>query len=159
MIEFIFEHLPFIIIVIGGLISFLGRKGEDYDTPTEPVKAFRTEHSGNETAGHQNGKDPAVKHIYPEKAKAIKPAVDVMKERSERELAERQEKLSQMKEELETRLSNIKNLNQLSGQKNETHSLEVPAVKHENVVEGIIWSETLGPPRAKNPYRPPNMKK
>lgn len=164
MIEFIFNNIPLVIIIIGGILSLLGRKENNKDTSTKPInplppvkkdirKAEKTTEKKEKPFDvlkremEEKLRQEVQKHLptVTQQAKKIRPVTEEKKT----EVAQTAQTTKQLQQEytnLKTELS----------RKQAMASQPLPNRSAHKVVEGIIWSEILGPPRAKKPFRPNN---
>lgn len=174
-----------IVLLIGAVTSFFGKPKaqQGKGTSTEPVKTFppsdyeRPVHHKKETneRPHINPFEQ-LKREFEEKVKESSRKLEDMLEPKKKEktlkpmdlneayLAKLDEMDNEYDESHTGRKEQLeKEMEQLSKslQKNHSNSkqIAVSSVNHSTVVEGIIWSEILGPPRAKRPYRPNTFQK
>lgn len=120
---------------------------EDTFNPTK-----KEEHRPNRTpepAKTMTSNDTVQAFSEEENIEDVKEQVDDQLARAERIL---QKKLQASQNQLEQDLERFEKISSQS--KAENSVIKVPKVNRKNVTQGIIWSEILGPPRAKKTYRP-----
>jgi len=164
MIEFILSNIPLVIIIVGGILSLLGRKENNKDTSTKPINPLppvkKEIRQAEKTTEHKETAFDVLKREMEEKlrkevqkhlptvtqqAKKLRPVIEEKKT----EIVQTSQTTKQLQQEysqLKTELS----------RKRAITSRSLPNQSAQKVVEGIIWSEILGPPRAKKPFRPNN---
>lgn len=161
--EFLFEN-PIIILIILGILSSLfqkmGKGSKDRQEKSKPFtetttipdifrdieEAFEDMQKGFEKETREK-KDPVEKHgpPLPQMAKEA----ELEEKEQENEYLRALNKLERRKDKREEKEKAVKN---------ETEQNAPPSLNVEDtVLNGIIWSEILGPPRSKNPRFP--MKK
>lgn len=152
--EILFEN-PLILIVLIGIISSLFKKAKG-ERPESPIPRPRQRPHHRQSA-------------EPERAAMETSVEEALKEERQRQ-AERESRIEQ--ENRKRKQQAEESMRALQNQRREAHSfretasrpVELPAEgKKEHggrftpekqvLIDGIIWSEILGPPRAKNPHR------
>ncbi|WP_017755830.1 hypothetical protein [Calidifontibacillus oryziterrae] len=162
LFEFIFGNLAFIIIVIGGIISFLKRANQSTEQPTKPKKEFHPnldwptiefELPKVESEQQTNRKQELTTNF--EITEPIE--VDVQTNPYYEQLRKMDERKKEQKEP--TSLNRPK----IQEKKIKAHSvnLEINAhsVTKKKVIDGLIWGEILGPPRARKKHTYSYMKR
>lgn len=162
MIEFILNNIPLVIIIIGGIFSLLGRNENKKDTSTKPINPLppvkKDIRQAENTTGHKEKpfdvlkremekklRQEVQKHLptVTQQAEKIRPVVEEKKT----EVAQTAQTTKQLQQEYTKLKTELLKKQQMTSQ-------SLPTTH--KVVEGIIWSEILGPPRAKKPFRPNN---
>lgn len=183
MLDFILENFPLIIVILGGLLSLFGgdKKKTENQSPrprsstkelekTPPFGSDGDPFSGNrnpfedlrrelEDAFGPSRRQEQLPESQEKKHETVQPitkeeSVDVVEQVDEQlAQAERilQKKLQARQNQLEQDLERFDRITQQF--RSEDKVIKVPKVTRKNVTQGIIWSEVLGPPRAKKPYR------
>jgi len=155
--EFIFNNLVFLIVVIGGIVSFLKRANQNQDqkqpTRDKRVKPFipQLEDLFGESNKPQVERKAKKTHVFtaPEQIPQVEQKVD-----SETVSTER------MGNPYYEKLREIENANyHVHVDSGEIHSgtgayttINRQAMNKKKVIDGIIWGEILGPPRAKKKH-------
>lgn len=163
MIDFLLNNIPLLIFIIGGILSLLGKKEEKRKTPkTEPVKTFSPKQiKQDENQGKIQQNEKPLEKYRREMEEKIKREVQkfVPPTNNESSSIQTVEVKEEVTEPVQSSVTNLQlqrellNLEQqLEGMKEV--KVSVPKITSEKLVEGIIWSEILGPPRAKKPYHP-----
>jgi hypothetical protein len=148
LIDLIFANLPFVVIIIGGLFSFLKRMGDQQrqqpstSSPPDPMR--REEESTyidleekNKIEEKQKRERVLLNGAYDQKK--------FVQDRSKNELIKSAEIDSGDKVRIE-RKSKRK-----QSRKVNSYKINQKRVK-KKVVEGVIWGEITGPPRSRNPH-------
>ncbi|PLR78117.1 hypothetical protein CU633_07605 [Bacillus sp. V3-13] len=140
--EFIFENPIFIVIVLG-IISSLFNRLKD---------------SGKDQKQKRPARPQAPKQSAPAPAPA--PVVVHRETRDDKEMAaERLEnKYAELKKQAETKLQSLKEKQQASAERifpeKEEKGVKALDIDRQNLLNGVILAEVLGPPRAKRPHHP-----
>jgi flagellar biosynthesis GTPase FlhF len=159
-LEFLLEN-PFILIaVIAFISSFFKKKKEE-----KPVKqAPRSAQQENRTQAERTSADPALAEVLEEEKRKLT-------EKSRRI----EEEYRQRKQQAEQRMKALQNQQRAAERKASAISKTASNTKKgypaeasgagkfeprkQSLVDGIIWSEILGPPRSKNPHSSLNRKR
>lgn len=129
IIELILNNIVFVIIAIGGILSFFKRMGnEDQNQNQRQNERPRRQASGPDSRPPQQKKE-ASDEIQSENVSAYQEALERI---SERENAQNEIKVQKPKR---------------SSDKKKGIS-----INKRNVRNGIVWAEILGPPRSKKPH-------
>ncbi|WP_077214019.1 hypothetical protein [Bacillus dakarensis] len=148
--ELLFEN-PLIPIIVIWVISSLFNKGKSKKkTKTDTAKPFV-----------ENIPFPSFEDLKkePEVIADAEPAISNIEEiysekkkRAEAQLAELKDKQRRASEKAE-RAASVSRLNQQRKKPEASYSEKAFLIEKEKVAEAIVWSEILGPPRAKKPHR------
>ncbi|TKD70172.1 hypothetical protein [Pseudalkalibacillus hwajinpoensis] len=130
IIELILNNIVFVIIAIGGILSFFKRMGnEDQNQNQQQNERPRRQAAGPGASRPPQQREEASDEIQSENVSAYKEALERI---SERENAQYDIKVQKPKR---------------SSAKQKGIS-----VSKRNVQNGIIWAEILGPPRSRRPH-------
>lgn len=157
--EFLLEN-PFILIaVIAFISSFFKKKKEE-----KPVKqAPRSVQQENRTQAERTSADNTLAEVLEEEKKKLTEKSRRIEEdyRQRKQQAEQSIKALQSQERAAERRASA-----ISGTAANTKAYPMEASgagkfepQKQSLVDGIIWSEILGPPRSKNPHRSLNRKR
>lgn len=154
LFELIFGNIAFVIVVIGGIISFLKRasQGEQQKKKTVNRKSFNPQLDWPKIEIEQQKVDAR----KPKQTRQNTPRMVQANESIEVEVQTNPfyEKLSSMEPSSQDMIGNN---NPFSVKKKSTVptaeiDLNIRNINQKKVIEGILWGEILGPPRAKNKY-------
>ncbi|WP_077618852.1 hypothetical protein [Bacillus sinesaloumensis] len=147
LIEFLMANVWLVIIVLGFIANTFRRFSSGESEPTTPVPMPK-QFNPFDQEPKPDKEEYQVETKYDAKDSEELSDTQVPNTFYERyqELQEKGIYSEPIKEEKEPALSVIK-------QSASTGSKEVKSFSKNKVVEGIIWSEILGPPRAKKPYQ------
>lgn len=168
MIDFLLNNIPLVIVILGGIFSLLGRQEDKKKkTVNKPVQTARPK--DDEEHDYQTSQTELPKNENPfellkrELEKQLKTEVEKHKpelNKSKEVIAQQETQNANIEEKQELIPSRhqlltreMKKLEQELANKKASSTKVLPKLTSEKVVEGIIWSEVLGPPRAKKPYR------
>ncbi|NCU18471.1 hypothetical protein [Pallidibacillus pasinlerensis] len=131
---------------------FSGNRNPFEDLKRELEDAFGPSRRQEQREDHfpesQEKKHETVQPITKEESVDVVEQVDEQLAQAERIL---QKKLQARQNQLEQDLVRFDRITQQLS--SEDKVIKVPKVTRKNVTQGIIWSEVLGPPRSKKPYR------
>jgi hypothetical protein len=145
-LQFLFEN-PFLIIVLIGFIFSLFRKKEPQKDQrnTKPIKN-RGSHT-DKPLGEIKEIFKDVMNTFPEPKQTLKPKVNKVERRKKREHQENiYEKQTPVEDKLEEPILLMKQKDESATQSSQHQQIEVD---EQRIVDAVIWSEILGPPRAK----------
>lgn len=152
--EFLLEN-PFILIAIIAFISsFFKKKKEE-----KPVKqAPRSVQKENRTQAERTAVDPALAEVLEEEKRKLEAKSRKIEEeyKQRKQQAEQSMKALQNQQraaERKARAISKTAVNTTAGYPAEASGAGKFEPRKQSLVDGIIWSEILGPPRAKNPHR------
>lgn len=158
--EFLLEN-PFILIaVIAFISSFFKKKKEE-----KPVKqAPRSVQQENRAQAERTSADPALAEVLKEEKRKLTEKSRRIEEdyRQRKQQAEQSMKALQSQQRAaERKASAISRTaaNTKTGYPVEASEAEKFEPQKQSLVDGIIWSEILGPPRSKNPHRSLNRQR
>lgn len=168
MIDFLLNNIPLLIVILGGIFSLLGRQEDKKKTVNKPVQSARPkedeeiEYQTSWTEQQPKSENP-FEILKREFEKQLKTEVEKHKPEFNKNqqvikpeviekanIEEKQEPLPSRQQQL---IMEMEKLEQELEKKKAVSTVVLPKLTSEKVVEGIIWSEVLGPPRAKKPYR------
>ncbi|MCU9613921.1 hypothetical protein OEV98_10145 [Caldibacillus lycopersici] len=151
MIEFLLNNPFLIVIIIGAITSFLGKsKQEKKGSATEPVKTFPPRTIQQETEQPLQKPSSTEQPVVQKKT-----VVEVVQKEKKAVMTESHSGLqSQQTAKTKALQKEMDHLQHVLTKKQATVATNIPTrnITKSNVVDGIIWSEILGPPRAKKPY-------
>ncbi|NSL50287.1 hypothetical protein [Calidifontibacillus erzurumensis] len=148
--EFLFGNLAFLIFIVGGIISFLKRSGESQGrkklSEHKKIKPFipQLEELFEEIKNIQQKE-----MRKPTEWQEPEFALDIRNDREQRKENLYLEKLQEMKktnDQLDVPNTNL--YMKKTGQKIKGNQ----SIKKKQVINGVIWSEIIGPPRAKKKH-------
>ncbi|MGN7177390.1 hypothetical protein BK139_06035 [Paenibacillus sp. FSL R5-0490] len=158
--EFLLEN-PFILIaVIAFISSFFKKKKEE-----KPVKqAPRSVQQENRTQAERTSADNALAEVLEEEKKKLTEKSRRIEEdyRQRKQQAEQSMKALQSQQRAAERKASAisrTTANTKTGSPVEAAGAGKFEPQKQTLVDGIIWSEILGPPRSKNPHRSLNRKR
>lgn len=150
LFDLIFGNIGFLIVIIGGVISFFKRANENQNKKQQPkdkrVKPFI----------------PQLEDLFGEITKHIEEQPQKQKPtvfKTDKRIPENKTKLEA--EELEPtgihtyeRLNDIKNtkLHNKIEVEHQKIDIDIKDINRKKVIEGVIWGEILGPPRARKKH-------
>ncbi|WP_257346043.1 hypothetical protein [Pseudalkalibacillus decolorationis] len=137
--DLVFSNLFFVILILGGLFSFFKRQFEKYNDKQNPQNS-----RPKRTVQHE----PATVSEPEETFDRNDPKMKMGRE-MQHVYEQTRSKLDPEKKREQNRKPVIKKAQKPRGRL-------VPSANH--VAEGVVWSEILGPPRAKRPYAPKNRR-
>lgn len=156
--EFLLEN-PFILIALFALISSFFSKGKG--AAKEEQKRRQQQRPIGEVKPFQTFEEMLFPETVKEKSPTI-PEKEVVDKQVVHAKAQMEAKIAALQEERKkieaktARISTVSRLQQpqmMEVEQSESRSFDVDATK---LVDGIIWSEILGPPRSKKRHRPVN---
>lgn len=162
LFDLIFGNLAFLIVIIGGVISFLKRANEGQ----------------RQNQNRKQTQTPSQKQYQPSKDKKIKPFIPQLEDlfgEITKHLEEQNQKHQPTVTQAETRKSEIENNREVKEvvpniektkplfehvNKNtpaprdahQTIEIDIKDIDRKKVIEGVIWGEILGPPRARKKH-------
>lgn len=158
--EFLFEN-PFILIaVIAFISSFFKKKKEE-----KPVKqAPRSVQQENRTQAERTSADPALAEVLEEEKRKLTEKSRRMEQdyRQRKQQAEQSMKALQSQKRAAERKASA--ISKTASNTNTGYPVKASGAgkfepRKQSLVDGIIWSEILGPPRSKNPHRSLNRER
>lgn len=146
--EFLLEN-PLIIVILIGIISSLFKKGKN---ETEPPKKKQSRTFWETVQPPKFDSFPEVKPLQKSKGYIEEPEQPVRS--IQEDYLEAQRKADSLKRDAEEIERNIK-LNEAKRSSNVAASIENNdfQVDSKRLADAVIWSEILGPPRARRPHR------
>jgi hypothetical protein len=137
LFEVFFSNIVIVVLVIGGIISFLKRNIGNNNNPSRPIN-----------------KKAASRPVNPrtEVSTPIEPYVETEPQRSTKRI----EVLKKHKEFKEPNLNGIERrsrINRTTKSRTNKRKKRLVSNKPDHVIQGVIWSEILGPPRSKVPHQ------
>jgi len=164
MIEFIFNNLPLLIVIIGGMISLFGRKENKKDISTKPINSpppvkKEIRQAEKTTEPEEKPFDVLKREIEKQLKQEVQKHLPTVKQQAEKIMPAIEEKKQEVVQTIQTTKQLQQEYTKLKtelSRKQAMTSQSLPNQAAHKVVEGIIWSEILGPPRAKKPYHPRN---
>lgn len=152
--EFLFEN-PFILVILIGIISSFFKKSKNEPKPnTKQPKSFvesipkRIQDVLEEFEKSQADPARTLQTDYLEAKKQAEAKIN--------QLQEQQKKYMEKVEELETEKQRKRHV--AAHVENEIGTNNSFTLDKEKLVDAIIWSEILGPPRSKKPHRSMNVR-
>lgn len=131
LFDVIFSNIGFIILVLGGLYSFLKRNTNHKEQPKPPVPRKYNSPPMVEESKRYEVKQPEVRE-------RIKPRLQEPLLSSESVVSEPVRRIGQTKKVVKV--------------KTETRHNPLISNAPDHIIQGVIWSEILGPPKAKAPH-------
>ncbi|WP_374724601.1 hypothetical protein [Calidifontibacillus erzurumensis] len=150
LFEFLFGNLAFLIFIVGGIISFLKRSGESQGRKKtvdhKKIKPFipQLEEFFEEIKNFQQKETSK-----PTEWRIPESALDLGNDREQRKENLYLEKLQEIEKANDP--SNVHKTPLFMEKTRETLKSN-HAIKKKQVINGIIWSEIIGPPRAKKKH-------
>lgn len=141
IIELLLNNIVFVIIAIGGILSFFKRMGSE----EEEAKPRTGRPKGDMQKQYNQGQKPYSKYDDPSE-----PTFDDMKPEQYEAYEEALERISSRRDKSDE----LKVYKPKSSSKSEYGGI---SINKRDVKKGVIWSEILGSPRSKNPH--PSMMK
>ncbi|WP_377888435.1 hypothetical protein [Alkalihalobacillus sp. R86527] len=139
IIELLLNNIVFVIIAIGGILSFFKRMG------SEEEEKKRSDSKGEVQKRYSQGHKP-----YSQYDDSPEPSFNDMKPEQYEAYEEALERISSRRDSSDE----LKVYKQKSSNKSEIGGI---SIKKRDVKKGVIWSEILGPPRSKKAH--PSMMK
>jgi hypothetical protein len=151
LIEFISANLFWVVILVFGLISNIVKKSKPENKKENKPSTIGPVSKPSEFEKRLGRQENPVREVY-QKAKQAQMTVDLqndVKAKAEDKMAElnNQKENDEKQRDIQAkRAGNIK----------KTYSNDMPQIKmdQQRVIDGLIMSEVLGPPRSKKPHRP-----
>jgi hypothetical protein len=154
LIDIIMSNLFFVVLIIGAIFNFLKRRAGAEQEESRP-----SQHSGSDGEKRTQLKDifqqfeevfkeDETQHHPQEKPKPVRQPM--VESRSNTELLERYEQIKDSKVRREQPAINHRNITEVASVKR-TKSNPLSVSKKE-AVQGVVWAEILGPPRAKRSF-------
>lgn len=154
--EFLFEN-PWLIFIVIGIITSLfnkakGGQGKQNNRPQrQPVQQKSTANQ-QEIRPVQEGRNKDVPPVMPKK--------HVEKEYADRKKQEAEAQLQALKNK-QNELINTRNSLQMNSPRGSSRLDSIPykekktavSIEKQKLVDGVVWAEILGPPRALNPHK------
>ncbi|WP_270179331.1 hypothetical protein [Alkalihalobacillus sp. CinArs1] len=136
IIELLLNNIVFVIIAIGGILSFFKRMGSEEEETKPPSGPRRSIGPNQENPySYEDNSSEQSFDLKPEQYDAYEEALERISSRDN------------ASEELKVYKPNSSKHREFGG----------ISIKKKDVKKGVIWSEILGPPRSKNPH--PSMMK
>lgn len=142
LINFLFDNIVFLIFVIGGILSFLKRMSEENENSKNNKKKAKVPRFGSTV------EQPNTTATYPHKHDAkVNQIEEIENVKNQQKLEKNDEPLA--KNDNVASDASITAIPLSRKKKIRKQQLLIPKSK---VVEGVIWSEILGKPKAKQNY-------
>jgi hypothetical protein len=174
LFELIMSNLFFVIIVIGGLISFFNRMSNGGESDERPQRHERSAQRGQHPTGQRQQEETVdwreiFKQEQPSQPEAtnqetvrpvsFEPVSDAHEEVSkgvdrQQELYDRYERLKDKKRDAVKRFE--KTVKPASGETSQNPSkldLQLNRLSNQEAMKAVVWAEVLGKPRGKNPHQ------
>ncbi|WP_226656829.1 hypothetical protein [Pseudalkalibacillus hwajinpoensis] len=132
LIELLLNNIVFVIIAIGGIVSFFKRMGNEEDQSKKPPQARRQAEVGNKQ--HSDSSPSHAEESHGNKADKVSAYQEALERISDRDKPK-----YDLKVQRSVRKQSNKKHRSLSISKNDVRN-------------GVLWSEILGPPRSKKPH-------
>ena len=133
LIDLLLNNIVFVIIVIGGIVSFFKRMGNEEDQTQKPRKSGRPSVQGN-----QNRSESTRSTKRNGEMQDSSDTVSAYQEALER-ISDRDDPQYELKVQRPVQKQTYKKHKRLSLDKRDVRN-------------GVLWSEILGPPRSKKPH-------
>ncbi|MFJ8067776.1 hypothetical protein ACIQZD_02335 [Peribacillus sp. NPDC096447] len=152
-IDFFLENPFLIIVLIGVLTSMLGKKKQIQDPDTPPKKKWQEvmrELQGEVPQGNQQQKHapPPVRKVEQQAAQAVE-VIDETKNEANKRIAELRRLQQKYDQERLYQKAKADQLTSTISDNNSPVYSKGPSFGKKQLIDGIIMSEVLGPPRAK----------
>ena len=134
LIELLLNNIVFVIIAIGGIVSFFKRMGNEEDQNKKPPQTRRQAGVGNKQQSESVSSANHTEESHGNNADRVSAYQEALERISDRD---------KPKYDLKVQRSVRKQRNQ----KHRSLSLSKNDVRN-----GVLWSEILGPPRSKKPH-------
>lgn len=158
LFELIFGNIAFIIVVIGGIISFLKRASQG-EEQTKQKKSFKPHLDWPEIEIDQPKVETHLpKQSRPKVAREIQPTQYIEVELPANPFNEKLKKMESDSQHI-NRSTNSFPRKIDSIQTSPEIDINVRDINQKKVIEGIVWGEILGPPRAKKKHMYSYMKR
>lgn len=171
-VEFIFDNFFIVIVIAFGLINLISRSAksgqEKQQTQQTQTRTKDTDVQEQQTSSNSRPQG----NVFERMVESVETRFDEMTSQSEQKqpsktVADQQKKqYEQLKKELQPQYASYSNGDNQKGLKNSIKSTETTGHTHEigdidinrlttrkGLVQGMIMSEVLGPPRALKPYK------
>ncbi|MBU8905662.1 hypothetical protein [Desertibacillus haloalkaliphilus] len=164
LLDFIFQNIFLIVLLAGSLLSFLGRK-EEANKQKRPSEQREQEQEidwkeifKQEAPEEQKPTAAPPRNEHESEARgyhAEAPAPSLEEDQAQKDIFERYEKMKRKKQEVKETLENLKKpeVSEDKVQPSAQLDLNFKTITKEDAKKGVIWSEVLGSPRARNPHR------
>jgi hypothetical protein len=159
LIEFIAQNFIFVAVVIGGLISMLGRMAgagqqDQRGQRSQPPRHQQEEQVDWREIFKQEGAPLPEERSTPTK---IEPASSVTFEEStltrQQELQNQFEEMRRKREASSRKIKELRKEKQPSdSRKKEAFDLQLNQLSNKEAMKGVVWAEVLGRPRARQPH-------
>ncbi|MGA9287276.1 MAG: hypothetical protein WBV93_02905 [Anaerobacillus sp.] len=133
LIDLLLNNILFVIIAIGGIVSFFKRMGNEEDQTQKPRKSGQPSAQRN-----QHRSEPSMTTKQSEETQDSLKPVSAYQEALER-ISDRNDPQYELKVQRPLQKQTYKKHKRLSLSKREVRN-------------GVLWSEILGPPRSKKPH-------
>jgi FtsZ-interacting cell division protein ZipA len=154
LLEFVFANLFVVVLVIGGIISFMKRLRDsgkqDAGQQDTSKKTSREQNSEKRYQRPERNSERPDKRKQRKERDVVPQPVQELKET----ITSAQEKIGEIGDHDPIKKDERVPTRTLRRErpKQEQPKIEVGSVSPRNAVEGIIWSEILGPPRSRKPH-------
>lgn len=175
LFELIMSNLFFVIIVIGGIISFFNRMSSGGESEERQQRQERPAQRGQQAQGRQRQQEETVdwreifKQEQPSQPEAtnqetvrpvsFEPVSDAPEEVSkgvdrQQELYDRYERLKDKKRDAVKRLEDtVMPAPSKTSQNRSKLDLQLNRLSNQEAMKAVVWAEVLGKPRGKNPHQ------
>lgn len=146
MIDTILSNLGILILIVGGLMSVFKRQSDGSESKRKPVKVPTQRNMSPSSSSRKAESIPAQTMEHKEEKSLTGQLTSDLEKRYEEIRGRKQEK------------EDIPVPNNLSSTNKQKRRSKQKSFNRKKIVDGIIWSEVLGQPRAKRPYHPKRYK-
>ncbi len=153
LLNFIFDNF-FLVLVIGGIYSFLKRLGEEGKKQERPPIQRQRDYDDRPDPSH-SGMDTRRSEQQQEHRQEYQSSAEQPYQTSENDLLQQYRDLRQKKEDIGNSRGHqpLKPLRPKKQAMIHNHS-HVGHVNKKRAAEGVVWAEILSPPRSKRPINP-----
>lgn len=158
LFDLIFGNLAFLIVIIGGVISFLKRANENQNNnrqnQNQNRKQTQTPMQTQTQKRYQPAKDKRVKPFIPQLDDLfgeITKHLEGQTQKQQPTVFIEEKKTSEMNTNIEVVEPPVTHNNK-NKRENETIEIDIKDINRKKAIEGVIWGEILGPPRARKKH-------
>ncbi|MFC0473468.1 hypothetical protein ACFFHM_23900 [Halalkalibacter kiskunsagensis] len=168
LFEFIAQNFIFVAVIVGGIISMLGRlagggqqqeqRGRQNQRPNQQPNQQREEKVDWRDIFRQEEIEPEreVKRQSHSPQVESAPATITVEDdqlKRQQEIQDRYDELRQKRENATRKGREIRDEMQSSNKNHEQLDLHLNQLSNKEAMKAVVWSEVLGPPRARQPHK------
>ncbi|MCF6137969.1 hypothetical protein [Pseudalkalibacillus berkeleyi] len=155
LIELLMANLFFVILIIGGIYSFFKRQMEKYNEEQQPGKNRQRQHNPHQAETMSMPREERSRSSRParqpsERSKKVQTNIEEMymekREEFDRSITDRS--TTDRSDRMQRTIRPVRSKSKPKLKASKSDLIPNP----DNVAQGVIWAEILGPPRSRKPH-------